>query len=155
MKKEVVFVKVSGDLFTSPDFISRLKVIEKNAQHLVICVGGGTQINKALQQAGFKIKKHGPLGRALVTNEERQIAKDVLNMNAAKLRDLISAFALSIEVIIPIFCIGSILCHVNGDEFVKTVYHGFDRIYIFTTKDRVTKKAREFNHLQKVKIIGL
>jgi len=155
MKNQTVFVKVSGDLLNSPAFLKKLEEIGRNVLKLVICVGGGTQINEALTQAGFKVGKHGPLGRELKTTEERQIAKDVLNRNCAELRDYVNATALGADVIIPVLGLGGVICHVNGDLFVKAVYNGFDRLYVFTMKDRVVAKAKEFNHLPKVRIIGL
>lgn len=155
MKNQSVLIKVSGDLYRSPRFFAKLKTIHSNSVRLAICVGGGTQINEALSQTGFKMKKHGPLGRELETNEERQTAKEVLSKNRAELQQYLNAGALRADVIIPVFDVGGIICHVNGDQFVKTLYHGFDKIYVFTMKTRVVRKAKEFKNLPKVRVVGL
>ena len=155
MKKQNIFVKVSGDLFNSPDFLKELKVIELHSLYLAICVGGGTQINAALVQAGFELGEHGPLGRGLRTTEERRIAKGVLYKNCTELKNLLDTASVTAELLVPIFESGPVMCHVNGDQYVRTMYNGFDRLYIFTTNDRVAKKVREFENLPKVRIVGL
>lgn len=156
MRSTTVFVKVSGDLFASPDFIEKLRFIKLNTNHLVVCVGGGTQINGAFMRRGFTLRKHGPMGRELETNAEKEMARVVLEKNRNALKKLLCKARLTrVQVVTPVFNFGPVLCHINGDEFVRAVYHGFDRLLIFTTMDRVKKKAKEFRHLPKVKIVGI
>ena len=58
---------------------------------MVILVGGGTQINRAFEEAGLKPGKHGPLGRETNSFKERQLARDTLEYNQAELQDLLAS----------------------------------------------------------------
>jgi acetylglutamate kinase len=149
-----LFVKVSGDLSLSPAFIEYLRTVT-TSYFTVICVGGGTQINESLQQKGIVPGPHGPMGRELPTFELRQTARDVLEKNQSDLQDKLASLGINAVVIIPVLDLGSVLCHVNGDEMVKTAYIGFDQLVVVTTADRVAKKSEEFTGLSKIKVIGL
>lgn len=121
---------------------------------MVVCVGGGTQINEAFKKAGIEIGKHGPLGRETKSFEERQLARDVLEFNQARLQDKLAKEGITATVTIPVIDVGSVLCHVNGDQMVKTVYLGFDDIFIITTLERREAKAKEFKDLPKVQVLS-
>ena len=153
MPRKTAFVKVSGDLCNSPRFIAALQKLVRNC-FVVVCVGGGTQINKAFQRAGIKTGKHGPLGRQARSFKERQLARDVLEKNQARLQDALANQGVIATVTIPVLDVGSVLCHVNGDQMVRTVYLGFDRIFIITTPERLAQKAKEFKDLPKVKVLS-
>lgn len=153
MSRKSVFVKVSGDLFLSESFLNGLMKLTRDF-FVVICVGGGTQINKALKEAGYETKKHGPLGREAESFEEKQIARDVLEKNQMLLQDILADRKIPATVVIPVIDIGSVLCHVNGDTFVRTVYLGFDQIYIATTHNRVNQKKKDFADLPKIRVLG-
>ncbi len=58
------------------------------------------------------------------------------------------------SVVIPVIEIGTVLCHVNGDQFILAVYHGFDALWVVTTKDRVEKKKSLFSSYKKIRVIG-
>lgn len=150
--RQTVFVKVSGDLFTSKQFLAGIDKLARDF-FVVICVGGGTQINEAFRKIGIEPGPHGPLGREAQTFKEKQLARDVLERNRDTLQDLLAAERIPAEVIIPVLDIGSVLCHVNGDQMVRTVYLGFDKIFIATTPDRREKKIIEFASLPKVQIM--
>jgi len=155
MKNKTIFVKVSGDLFLDPVFFEKLVPLYKKAAYLLICVGGGSQINDALETAGFTLKLHGPLGRELKTMKERVIARDVLRKNRETLKEHLRAKFPKAVAIMPVIEKGPVICHINGDELVRTMYNGFDELHVFTRRDRVEKKRIEFHGLPKVKVIGI
>ena len=63
--------------------------------------------------------------------------------------------AIPASVVIPVLDIGTVLCPVNGDQFLQTAYLGFDRLFVVTTADRLKAKKKLFAHLQKVEIIAI
>lgn len=146
-----ILIKVSGDLCYSKKFINFVKEIFKN-NHISILVGGGKQINETLKKASYKLSKHPTkLGRELKSFKEKIIATECLYNNCHKLRKKLN---------LPINIKPSILnwhkqIHVNGDIFVLTLYHGFDKIYIVTTKNRIEIKQKEFKEYKKIKVISL
>ncbi|HMP67452.1 MAG TPA: hypothetical protein PKA60_01760 [Candidatus Paceibacterota bacterium] len=152
MRKNL-FVKVSGDLSRSVNFIEYLRVVTRD-YFTVICVGGGTQINEAFSKMGIVPSPHGQMGRELPSFELRQIARDVLEKNQSDLQDTLASLGINAVVIIPVLDLGSVLCHVNGDEMVKTAYIGFDQLVVITTEDRVERKITEFFGLDKIMVIS-
>lgn len=149
-----VFVKVSGDVWQRPDFMTWLaELASVPGNHVVVCVGGGAQINDAFQDAGYEVKKHGPLGRECESVEEELLAKQVLESNQALLQEQLRKRRIPAEAIIPVMEVGGVLCHVNGDTYVHTVYVGFDRLYVATLHDRGDKKREQFKHLPKVAVV--
>lgn len=153
MPRKTAFVKVSGDMCRSPRFIAALHKLTMH-RFVVVCVGGGTQINEAFKKNGIKLGKHGPLGRETKSFKERQLARDVLEENQAKLQDALAEQGIIATITIPVIDIGSVLCHVNGDQMVRTVYLGFDDVFIVTTPERHGAKAEEFKDLPKVKVLS-
>ncbi|NTV22564.1 MAG: hypothetical protein HGB03_03325 [Candidatus Yonathbacteria bacterium] len=151
--KKNAFVKVSGDVFILPAFLRWMKKLT-HKYSVVVCIGGGTQINTALKEAGFTLTEHGPLGRELETFKERQIARDELERNQALFQDLLDTHRISARVIIPVLDIGGVLCHVNGDTMIQTAYLGYDILYVTTTMRRLIKKIVQFAHLRKVHTKG-
>lgn len=147
------FVKVTGDLLEHPRVIKWLQRLARQF-HVVVCTGGGTQINDALVHAGYVLTTHGPLGRELQTFAERQLARNVLEQNKALLEDMLAANGILAYVVVPVLEIGGVLCHVNGDTFLQTAYIGFDMLFVVTTKDRVEGKDAQFRHLPKVRVRG-
>ncbi|MEK7094095.1 MAG: hypothetical protein AAB903_02005 [Patescibacteria group bacterium] len=154
MSRQSAFIKVSGDLCAAPEFLEFLRITARD-YFAVVCVGGGTQINEALKKAGFVVQKHGPLGRETSSFEERQLARDVLETNQAILQDKLKSLGIPVTVVIPVLEIASVLCHVNGDQMVRTVYLGFDKLYIITMPDRAEEKAKQFADLPKVEVVSL
>ena len=154
MPRKSEFVKVTGDLYKSPEFIAKIAQLSRE-YFVVICVGGGKQINEELLKKGHKLAIHGPLGRELPTFKDKQIARDILERNRDELQDILADKGISASVVIPALEIGTVLCHVNGDEMVRTAYLGFDKLIIVTTPDRLEKKKKEFADLPKVEVIGL
>lgn len=154
MSRKTALVKVSGDVFASPEFIEKIGRMTEGF-FVVICVGGGKQINEALEARGLPRKDHGPLGRELETLELRQLARDVLERNKAKLEDLLAAEYIHATVEIPVLDIAGVMCHVNGDEFIKLGYNGFDELFVVTTFDRVKAKQAQFAPYPKIKILAL
>ncbi len=149
--RKSAFVKVSGDLVLHRKVLKWVRRLAGQF-HVVICTGGGTQINEALIAAGYELRKHGPLGRELGTFEERQLARNVLEMNRAQLEDRLAMENIHAHVVIPVLEVGGVLCHVNGDTFLETAYIGFDLLFVVTTKEREQNKSDTFRHLPKVRV---
>lgn len=149
-----ILVKVSGDESKNPDFLNWIKLLDTRS-YVVLCVGGGTQINQKLAEHGIDpAKPHGPLGRELESFELRQVARDVLELNQRDLEDQLADLGTHVHVDIPVIDFGGVLCHVNGDQLVRTVYLGFDELYVVTTPEREEKKRADFAGLSKVKVIS-
>lgn len=153
MARRRAFVKVSGDLCTSPEFLGFVWRLSRE-YFVVICVGGGTQINQAFTEAGLPVGTHGPMGRETRSPEEHRLAQNVLEKNRTLLLDKLESLGICARVIIPVLEIGSVACHVNGDQMVRTAYIGFDKLYVITTNDRKDKKIEEFVDLPKIEIVS-
>ncbi len=151
MPRKTAFVKISGDLHDKESVLHWLKSIAKTF-FTVICVGGGTQINRAFEEKGFPIN-FGPQGRITETFEERQLARDVLEKNQMYVQDLLAENGIIATVIIPVLDIASVLNHINGDDFVLLAT-GFDEVYILTLENRVEAKKEQFKDYPKIKVVG-
>ena len=138
MAKPNAFVKVSGDLLQNFKVLAWLKRLGEK-YHVVICIGGGKQINKAFKKMGFKIK-FGPMGRITRTLKQRQLARDILEQNEAAIQDMIDKKKIHARVIIPVDYVATVLCHVNGDVKMLAAYNGFDKLYELTLAENVGKK---------------
>ena len=155
MPRVKALVKVSGDLLDRQEVIDWIGQLAGQKDHfVVICVGGGTQINQAFTNAGFGVGAHGPLGRETKRFEERQLARDVLEVNQREVQDKLADNGIMVVVEIPVVYLGTVLCHVNGDIYILTAYHGFEEIYVLTTKDRQEKKQQDFALYPKIKIVA-
>ena len=153
MKRKTCFVKLSGDTFLLEEVLDW--IVELSRQYLmVICVGGGSQINQTFAEWGLELGKHGPLGREALDFHESQLARDVLEQNRAKIQDRLASKGVTASVVIPVLDIGGMLCHVNGDQFTLAAYHGFDVLYVATTADRVTVKEEFFGPYEKITVVG-
>ncbi len=148
------FVKISGDLINiNHEMLEWIKGLT-DSHYVVICVGGGTQINAAFEKAGFAVGKFGPLGRETNSLEERQLARNVLEKNQAMVQDFLSENGINAVVEIPVIQSGTVLCHINGDQYVVSAYNGFDILYIVTTLDRLNDKRKEFTKYPKINVIS-
>lgn len=121
MARTTCFVKVSGDAFRNLAFLAWVADLSQG-RYVVVCVGGGTQINEELERQGMPFKPHGPLGRELETFAHRQLARNILELNAVECEDVLAAEGIHVHVTIPVLEVGGVLCHVNGDQMVRTVY---------------------------------
>lgn len=153
MPRENCFIKISGDMVLSNDMLDWIKKLSQK-YFVVVCVGGGTQINEAFIAAGLPIREFGPLGRETANLKERQLARDILEKNQAEIQDRLVDLGVHANVIIPVMEVGTVLCHVNGDQFALTAYHGFDVLYIVTTNDRLEKKKSFFSPYKKIQVVG-
>lgn len=155
MARHTAFVKVSGDLCEHEECLAVLG--ELGRQYFVtVCVGGGTQINEALVAAGYDHATHGPLGREAQSFRERQIARDVLEENQMRLQDELADSGVPVDAVtIPVLDIATVLCHVNGDQMVRTAYLGYDQLYVLTTPERYEVKRAQFADLPRVTIVAL
>ena len=153
MGRQTALVKVSGDLCQREDVIEWIRKLSAE-YFVVILVGGGTQINEAFKRAGFKVAKHGPLGRETEVFKESQLARDVLEENQEKVQDLLALRGVMATVVIPVLDIGSVLCHINGDIYILTAYLGFDRIFVLTYESRVKEKKLAFKKYPKIQVVG-
>ena len=148
-----VFVKASGDLFYRRDVIEWIRKLAAE-YYVVILVGGGTQINEAFEEAGFEVGKHGPLGRETKNLAEKQLARDVLEINKDVLQDLLASHGISAFVEKPVWEVAGVLCHINADIFTLAVYHGFDKLFVLTLESRVQAKEQELKKYRKIKVVG-
>ena len=145
-------LKLSGDL-VSNESIELIRGLSRES-HLTICVGGGKQINERFEKYGYDIK-FGILGRESETLPEKQMARDVLETNQALLQDMLESKGIVAEVVVPVMYIGTVMCHVNGDQYILSAYNGFASIYIATTPERVEAKEEKFKEYDKIKIVGI
>lgn len=164
MTKPNGLVEVSGDGLRSKKVLGRLKKFSQD-YFTVVIVGGGSDINEEFEKRGYKTK-FCPLGRITNTPEERQLARDILEKNQASFQDLLYSEGINAQVVIPFRDIGTVLCPENGDVMVLSAYIGFDKIVIFTKKNKVKEKrlwlkeiAHAFRHIEegeldKIEVIG-
>lgn len=146
-------IKISGDLTTPPnELVEFIRGLAKEF-FVVVCLGGGTQISEAFENKGFDIK-FGPLGRETNSLEQRQLARDVLEINQAKFQDALQESGVHAAVVIPVIEVGTVLCHVNGDQYVLASYHGFDSIFIVTLPERVKSKKEDFLKYPKIQVVS-
>jgi acetylglutamate kinase len=147
-------VKISGDLLHNPGALSWFKKTCARYAYVLVVVGGGTQINAALRRHKLTVR-FGPLGRE-VGPEGRDLARAVLLKNKDEIETFLREHApklrRKVEVVVPVISAGEVLCHVNGDEYVRMCYHGFDRLYVLTARKRKRGKQRFFRGLQKVHV---
>lgn len=146
-----VLIKASGDLVDNEVVFDFAREKAKNNYTVFIC-GAGTKIGKAFEERGYGVK-YNEHGRINETFEGRKIARDILENEQGRLQN--KFIGTGVEVEIPLINMGSVLCHLNGDAYVKAGYLGFDEIYVFTLKDRVDGKKKIFEDYSKVKIIGV
>jgi len=147
------FVKVSGDEFRNRAFLEWVRKL-CGEYWVVICVGGGTQINEAFETQGFPVKPHGPMGREMDSFPERQLHRDTLERNQVELQDLLHDMGISAAIEIPYIMLGNVLCPVNGDEMVHAAYLGFHQLFVVTTPERLEKKKAQFADLPKVEAVA-
>jgi len=151
--KQNILVKLSGDAIDLTDAQITWMRGMASKNYVVIVVGGGTQINEAFNKAGHPVKDFGILGRDDLTFEQRQLARDVLEKNQAELQDRLIGIDLPLTVEIPVIQVGSVLCHVNGDQYVLSAYNGFDKIYVVTLPGaRHDIKVEKFEKYPKIEI---
>ena len=153
MSRKNCFIKISGDMLSNNDVLGWIKKLSQE-YFIVVCVGGGTQINGAFIEAGLPVGKFGPLGRETASLKEKQLARDMLEKNQAEIQDRLADLSVYASVVIPVIEIGTVLCHVNGDQFIFTAYRGFDILYVVTTNDRLEKKKAFFAPYKKIQVIG-
>lgn len=151
--RRTAFVKVSGDMLENREVLEWLRSLAES-RYLVICTGGGTQINDAFAKAGFPVRTHGPLGREHASFDERQLARNVLEQNQARLQDMLAVERIPAVVVVPVLDIGGVLCHVNGDTYLLAAYLGYDELYVVTTSDRVKQKEQAFAPYPKITVRG-
>jgi hypothetical protein len=152
MPRKNCLIKLSGDSLDG----KVLEWIEKLTKEyfVVVCVGGGTQINEAFKIAGFDVGMFGPMGRETKKLEEKQLARDVLERNQQQIQDKLALLGVHVSVVIPVIEVGTVLCHVNGDQFLLSCYNGFEKMYVVTTAERLEKKKEQFSLYPKIEVIG-
>ena len=147
-----VFVKVSGDEYLNPAFQQWIR--DKSAvSWVVICVGGGTQINAEFDRLDI-VTTFGPLGREILDFEHKLIARSILERNKIELEDALAELGIHVTVCIPVRDVGEVMCHENGDQMVRSLYLGYDELYVVTMPERLNKKKSEFVDLPKVKVLA-
>ena len=147
-----ILVKASGDVIENNYFKKFVTNLAKKS-FVVVVVGGGTEISEKLSKAGYEIVFDDMHGRVTESWEERKIAREVLEKNAKTLQDFF--VGKGIFVISSVIDVAGVTCHINGDNYIKSAYLGFDELYVFTLKDRSKKKEQIFQDYPKVKVISV
>lgn len=140
-RKPNLLVKLSGNLLSNPQVFEYLRV-RCREYAVVLCTGGGEQINTAFKREGFPIR-FGPFGRVTRSLDERQLARDELERNQAEVQDLLAEHEIPVTaVIVPVLNeeIGTVICHVNGDLYPVLAFNGYDRIEVCTLESRRAQK---------------
>lgn len=150
MSRKNCFIKLSGDTISST-VIEWIEQLSKD-YFVVVCVGGGTQINDAFNKAGYTHMIKGPLGRECSTFEQRQLARDILEKNQSTVQDLLAEKGVHVNVVIPVIEIGTVLCHLDGDTMALNAYLGFDVIFVVTTPERLADKQSKFAQYPKIQV---
>lgn len=150
--RQNVLIKISGDLVKDE---RTLNFIAERARgnFVVVISGGGTEISEELKAAGIKFE-FGPAGR-ITDYAGRQIARDILERHQAQLQDEFITRGINVVVVIPVIEIGTVLCHINGDDFLKLGYNSFDALYCFTRLEKIQDKENVFREYPKIRVIGI
>jgi hypothetical protein len=159
-----ILIKASGDITDGQQFFDFVSEKAQNNYVVLIC-GGGTKINEALKKAGYMIGFDSIGRRVMKTAEEQTIMRDVLVTERERLQKKFEPFndldyegkteTTGVLVVAPFLYAGMVLCPINGDDLVKAFELGFDKIYVFTKRDRIEKKKDIFKEFPKVEIIGI
>ncbi len=151
-KVKNILVKVSGDVIKN-NYFTEFVTDLATQYFVVVVVGGGTEISERLSKAGYEIIFDDIHGRVTESWEERKIARDVLEKKAKALQDFF--VGKGVFVVPSVINIAGVTCHINGDNYIKSAYLGFDKLYVFTLKDRVEQKKQIFKGYPKVEIISV
>ncbi len=148
--KPNAFVKLSGDVKQNPALAGHLLEITRVFSTEGI-VGGGTDITKALLMAGLiqgqDWEFFGEMGRAIYSLEGRRIAEKCIRDNQTMVQDAMDELRIPIRVQVPVGYLGAVLWHRNGDWEAFQALLSFDKVFVFTEKDRVAKKWEFFRKL--------
>ncbi len=147
MTKPNALVKISGNLIKNEEALKWLRLLSES-NHVVVCPGGGEQINQAFEEKGFKVK-FGPLGRETNTLEEKQLARNILEKNQACVQDWLDEQGIHARVEIPFKNFATVSCLIKADIMVLAAYRGFDVIYILTTKEKEKEKKAWLKRITK------
>jgi len=147
-----ILIKVSGDVSSNQLFID-FAIRKAKGNYVVVICGAGTKISDALKKSGYEIKFDDNHGRITETWQERQIVRSILEEEERNIQDIFVGKGIIVEA--PIISVGRVLCPINGDNYVKAAYLGFDEVHVLTLKDRVKSKEEIFVDFPKVEIIGV
>ena len=147
-----VLIKGSGDITKSQTFFDFV-VNKAYNNHVVVICGGGTKISASLEKAGFTVEFDALKRRVTKTWKERTIMRDVLEHEEKELQD--KFVGKGVNVVAPIRYLYSVLCPINGDDFVKAYELGFNEVYVFTTKERFEEKQVIFQDYPKVTVSAI
>ncbi|MEK7150876.1 MAG: hypothetical protein AAB783_01620 [Patescibacteria group bacterium] len=142
-----VLIKVSGDAKSIPLVEGFIRSeAEKKERHVVVLVGGGTEISRQLKSAGYPVafnETFQPPRRITRTRQEKLIVQGVLADEVTDWQTRLADMP-NIKIISPFQDIGGVLCNVNGDDFVKMCCTEFDEVIVVTRSDRVDAKQALF-----------
>ena len=145
-----VLIKTSGDLTDNPETIEFIRRQSEIADHVVVLVGGGTDITDALGREGIESRFINGTGRVIESFEGRQLARKILEENQKNLQDRLAGLNIHVVVEIPVFNLGSVLCHANGDIIATAFSVNFDRTYVLTLPGR--DKVLEGHNIEIIRI---
>lgn len=145
--KPRLLIKVSSNLLHHIDVFEHLRSNDEYYDQS-ICVGGGEQINAAFEIDGHPVS-FSPFGRICETPRQRILVRDVLLMNAQRLRDRLSIQRIKARVFIPFLdeAVGGALCNLDADWMPILLYDGFDEFLVFTLDKNIEKKRKFYRDI--------
>ena len=145
-----VLVKISGDLISKEEVYDWLAQFAQPSTRLFILCGGGSSITKRLEEKNIAYR-FGPSGREIESEKGRSLAEQVLQEQKSLVVEKLHQRRISATVLIPVMLLGEKVCHLNGDEYVKTAYPNFDKIFVLTLTDREKYFPTELERIEVVK----
>ncbi len=143
-------VKISGDLIENEEALDFMRGLRQShlpgvdQPHIVVIVGGGSEINEMLKVAKYKIEfKDGH--RVHENDISRNLAAAVLHDNQSTLEIKLPP---TYSVIVPIIISGSVNCHVNADDYLRMLAPNFDEAFCLTQKGRTKDFSGEIKVLE-------
>jgi len=97
-----IYIKVSGDLLMTTAFVDWVRDLMKYGDCVVIGVGGGSQISKALEKRGLRYY-FNKFGRVIPSFGGRLIAEFILKRNQKRVEDLFAKNGARPRFFVPVF----------------------------------------------------
>ena len=144
-----ILVKVSGDLVHNEDFFEWLKSFSTADSDITVLCGGGTAITEELEANDVPFE-FGPAGRKILTERGINLAYEVLQRQREQFENELKNKRIEAKVAMPVIYIGDMICHVNGDWYIRAVYPNFDKIYVAT----LTGRSKSFDGFERIEVVS-
>ena len=144
MKIEKILIKVSGDLIYNKKVLNEIKDISGDKSKTVhLIYGFGTIFSNALTERKIPFKYVNDIRET--TDGGLRIGLNISNDIETYLRRY---FNNSISLISPIENRDGKIINTNADEIVMQHYHEYDKVIIYTLKNRIKEKFNKINNLE-------